>query len=190
VRRGRTCNLHGYAPSKGVTEYPQSHSRGLHMKCFYINRVLFTLAASLSLSRPTAAQMSPYTAKDIPPPTKKAARVQIREGPALELFRNNEAIIRWTSNNPGGTDEHFGIVNYGTDPRQLNQTAKSHIRLNRNHPYTVFRVQLEGLKPGATYYYTVDSIGGDGTKDGVKSGVHHFTARANLQDRETSANRQ
>jgi phosphodiesterase/alkaline phosphatase D-like protein len=146
------------------------------MKRLY--RVLLILAASLSLSRLTAAQTSSYTAKDIPPPTKKAARVQITEGPALELFRNNEAIIRWTSNNPGGTDEHFGIVNYGTDPHQLNQTAKSHIRLNRSHSYTVFRVRVEGLKPGTTYYYTVDSMGADGTKDSVKSGVYHFTAPA------------
>lgn len=159
------------------------------MKRLYINRLLLIVAASLSLSWPTAAQTSPYTAKDIPPPTKKAAHVQITEGPALELFRNNEAIIRWTSNNPGGTDEHFGIVNYGTDPHQLNQTAKSHIRLNRNHPYTVFRVRVAGLKPGITYYYTVDSMGGDGSRDGVKSAVYHFASPADPKDREASASR-
>jgi phosphodiesterase/alkaline phosphatase D-like protein len=145
------------------------------MKRLYINRVLFILAASLSLSLPIAAQRTPYTPKDIPPPTKKAARVQITEGPALELFRNNEAIIRWTSTNPGGTDEHFGLVKYGTDPDHLNLTAKSHIRLNRTHPDTVFRVRVQGLKPGITYYYTVDSMSADGSKDGVKSAVYHFT---------------
>jgi hypothetical protein len=123
------------------------------MKRLYINRVLFILAANLSLSRPIAAQSRPYSAKDIPPPAKKAARVQITEGPALESFRYNEAIIRWTSTNPGGTDEHFGLVKYGTDPDHLNLTAKSHIRLNRNHPDTVFRVRVSGLKPGMTYYY-------------------------------------
>jgi hypothetical protein len=119
--------------------------------------------------------MRPYTAKDIPPPAKKAARVQITEGPALELFRNNEAIIRWTSTNPGGTDEHFGLVKYGTDPDHLNLTAKSHIRLNRTHPDTVFRVRVNGLKSGTTYYYRVDSMGADGSKDGVTSAVYHFT---------------
>jgi hypothetical protein len=103
--------------------------------------------------------------------------VHITEGPALESFRNNQAIIRWTSNNPGGTDEHFGLVKYGTDPHNLNLTAKSHIRLNQSHPYTVFRVRLEDIKPGTTYYYTVDSMGATGELDGVKSNVYHFAAR-------------
>jgi len=147
------------------------------MKRLYRNRVLFVLAAGLLLSWPAAAQLQQYTAKNIPPPARKAARVQITEGPALELFRNNEAIIRWTSNNPGGTDEHFGFVKYGTDPHNLNLTAKGHIRLNQNHPYTVFRVRLEDVKPGTTYYYTVDSMEATGELDGVKSNVYHFTAR-------------
>jgi phosphodiesterase/alkaline phosphatase D-like protein len=147
------------------------------MKRLYRNRVLFVLAAGLLLSWPAAAQVPQYTAKDIPPPARKTARVQITEGPALELFRNNEAIIRWTSNNPGGTDEHFGFVKYGTDPHNLNLTAKGHIRLNQNHPYTVFRVRLEDVKPGTTYYYTVDSMEATGELDGVKSNVYHFTAR-------------
>jgi hypothetical protein len=73
-------------------------------------------------------------------------------------------------------------VSYGTDRNQLNQMAKSPIRLNRNHPYTVFRVRVEGLKPGITYYYTVDSMGGDGTRDGVESTVYHFTTPADLQE--------
>jgi hypothetical protein len=147
------------------------------MKRRFRDRVLLVLAGVLFLSWPTAAQVPQYTAKDIPSPARKAARVQITEGPALELFRDNEVIIRWTSNNPGGTDEHFGLVKYGTDPHNLNLTAKSHIRLNQAHPYTVFRVRLEDIKPGTTYYYTVDSMGASGELDGVKSNVYHFTAR-------------
>lgn len=164
------------------------------MKRLPVTRVLLILvAAGIAGSPPTqrlnAAQRSPYTAKDIPPPAKKAARVQITEGPALESFRNNEAIIRWTSNNPGGTDEHYGLVEYGTDPHQLNQTAKSHIRLNRNHSYTVFRVRVEGLKPGITYYYQVDSTSADGSRDGLKSPVYHFSGPADVQDRMRSESR-
>jgi hypothetical protein len=147
------------------------------MKHLFRNRLLLVLAAGLPLSWSTAAQVSHYTANNIPPPARKAARVHITEGPALELFRNNEAIIRWTSNNPGGTDEHFGFVKYGTDPHNLNLTAKSHIRLNQAHPYTVFRVRLEDIKAGTTYYYTVDSMEATGELDGVKSNVYHFTAR-------------
>jgi hypothetical protein len=147
------------------------------MKHFYRNRLLLLLAASLALSWSTAAQVSQYTANDIPSPGRKAARVHITEGPALEMFRDNNAIIRWTSNNPGGTDEHFGLVKYGTDPHDLKLTAKGHIRLNQSHPYTVFRVRLEDIKPHTTYYYTVDSMGATGELDGVKSKVYHFTAR-------------
>jgi hypothetical protein len=79
---------------------------------------------------------------------------------------------------PGGDDEHFGIVHYGTDPGDLSQTAKSHIRLNRNHPESIFRVRVPGLKPQTTYYYWVTSAGADGTSDGVKSAVSQFTTPA------------
>jgi hypothetical protein len=36
---------------------------------------------------------------------------------------------------------------------------------------------LEAIKPGTTYYYTVDSMEATGEFDGVKSNVYHFTAR-------------
>jgi hypothetical protein len=148
------------------------------MKRLFRNSLLLMLAAGLPLSWLAAAQMSHnVTTGSIEPPARKAAQVHIAEGPALEMFRNDEAIIRWTSNNPGGTDEHFGFVKYGTDPHNLNLTAKSHIRLNRSHPYTVFRVRLEDIKAGTTYYYSVDSMEATGELDGVKSSVYHFTAR-------------
>jgi phosphodiesterase/alkaline phosphatase D-like protein len=122
---------------------------------------------------PSTAAQAGYEPK-ILPPAKPAANVQITEGPELESVRNNTAIIRWTSNNPGGSDEHFGVVHFGTDAGQLSQMAKSHIRLNQNHSYTVFRVRVDGLKPQTTYYYTVDSMQATGKSDGVKSSVHQF----------------
>lgn len=146
-----------------------------YMKGPFKNKALLILATTVALSGSVAAQRSRYTPKDVPPPAKKAASVQITQGPELELFRNHEAIIRWTSNNPGGSDEHFGVVKYGTDSQHLNLTAKGHIRLNRNHCYTVFRVRLEDLKPGTTHYYSVDCTEADGTSDGVKSGVYRLT---------------
>ena len=137
-----------------------------------MKRVLLTLAitllsGSLFFSIPTRAQLVT--------PARRAARVQITQGPELELARNNWAIIRWTSNNPGGTDDHWGVVHYGTDPRNLSQMAKSHIRLNQSHPDTIFRVRVLGLNPGTTYYYKVDSIQATGQSDGVKSPVERFT---------------
>src|SRR5712692_6824548 len=140
-----------------------------------MNRLLLKLAitamlGSLFLSNPTAAQ--------ILPPTKKAGHVVIIKGPALELAHDDLAIVRWTTTNPGGDDEHFAIAHYGTDPSDLSQTAKSHIRLNRTHPETMFRVRLAGLKAQTTYYYWVTSAGGNGTSDDVKSAVSHFTTPA------------
>jgi phosphodiesterase/alkaline phosphatase D-like protein len=65
-------------------------------------------------------------------------------------------------------------VHYGTDPNTLTETAKSHIRLNRSHPYTVFRVRVDGLKPRTTYYYKVDSADARGASDGVNSSLKTF----------------
>jgi phosphodiesterase/alkaline phosphatase D-like protein len=136
-----------------------------------MNRVLLTLAitilcGSLLFSNPTCAQFIP--------PAKKAVRVRITQGPEIELANNDMSIIRWTSNNPGGSPERFAVVHYGTD-RNLSQTAKSHIRLNQNHRYTVFRVRMTGLKPRTIYYYRVDSMDANGTSDGVISSVKTFT---------------
>ena len=116
---------------------------------------------------------SPTTAQLIPP-AKKAAHVAITQGPEVESARNNEVIIRWTSNNPGGSDEHFGVVHYGKAPSDLSQTAQSHIRLNQGHSYTVFRVRIQGLEPHTTYYYKVDSTEANGTSDGVSSPTKKF----------------
>ena len=87
----------------------------------------------------------------------------------------DRTIIRWTSDNPGGSPEHFGVVHYGTDPKNLSQTAKSHIRLNPTHSYTAFRVRIEELRPKTTYYYTVTSEESNGTSDGPVSEILKFT---------------
>lgn len=139
-----------------------------------VQRMLFPVMSLLFLW-PAVAQVSPYTPKGSEPPAKKVPTVKITEGPSLELYGHNEAIIRWTSDNPGGTAEHWGFVTYGTDPQHLNQTAKGHIRLNRSHTYTVFRVRVTDVKPRTTYYYTIGSMSGDGSKDNVKSELYHFT---------------
>ena len=133
-------------------------------------KLAFTvMAGGLLYSTPAATQQSPTT--------KKTARVRITQGPEMERVDPAFAIVTWTSNNPGGSPEHYGIVHYGTNPKDLSQTAKSPIRLNPGHSYTVFRVRMEDLKPGTTYYYTVASMEPNGKDDGVKSSVKHFTTR-------------
>jgi phosphodiesterase/alkaline phosphatase D-like protein len=136
-------------------------------------------AGSLLLSNLIAAAQAagPYAPKEILPPAPTAAHVRITQGPELELTSayNNSVIIRWTTNNPGGTDQHYGVVHYGPNAKELTQTAKSPNRMNRNHPDMTFRVRVEGLKPKSTYYYTVDSTQATGKSDGVKSPVKSFS---------------
>src|SRR5260370_3236031 len=139
-----------------------------------MTRLLLKLAmsmvvASLFYSTPAAAQVAPTT--------KKAASIKITQGPEIERADPYLTIIRWTSNNPGGSPEHYGVVHYGTSPKDLSQTAKSPIRLNPEHPDTVFRVRMNGLKPKTTYYYKVDSMEANGKNDGVTSEVKTFTTQ-------------
>src|SRR5229473_4445157 len=131
-----------------------------------MNKVLLTLSIMV-LSGSLLAQESPTT--------PKAARVQIIQGPEIALAKDWFTVIRWTTNNPGGSPVHYGIVHYGTGPKDLSQTAKNPIRLNPNHSSTVFRVHLYNLKPRTTYYYRVDSIEANGKSDRVKTSVEHFT---------------
>lgn len=138
------------------------------MKRVPLTLAIILLSGSLLSSNSAIAQVLP--------PAKKAERVRITQGPELELANGYLTIIRWTTNNPGGSDEHFGVVHYGTDPKNLSETAKSHIRLNRDHSYTVFRVRLGALKPKTTYYYKVTSIESNGKSDGEESSVNQFTA--------------
>jgi hypothetical protein len=140
-----------------------------------MNRLLVTGAATavaggLVFCIPVAAQN--------PPPAPKAQHVEILKGPGLEVSHDDLAIIRWTSTNPGGDDDHYAVVHYGTDPNDLSQTAKNHIRLNQGHPETIFRARLYPLKPDTTYYYKVTSMGADDVSDGVESPINHFTSAA------------
>jgi len=137
-----------------------------------MNRLLTRLAIAgtvggLLATYPTAAQ--------ILPPASKTAHVEIIKGPELESARDDVAIIRWTSTNPGGNDAHFAVAHYGTDPNDLSQVAKSPMRLNRGHAETIFRVRIQGVKPQTTYYYKVTSMGAEGESDGVESPVNQFT---------------
>jgi phosphodiesterase/alkaline phosphatase D-like protein len=124
------------------------------------------VAGGLLFCIPVAAQN--------PPPAPRTEHVEILKGPALEISHDDVAIVRWTTINPGGDDDHYSVIHYGTDPNDLSQTAKNHIRLNQSHLETIFRVRMDGLKPATTYYYKVSSMGYDGVSDGVESYVHHL----------------
>jgi phosphodiesterase/alkaline phosphatase D-like protein len=147
------------------------------MNRVHVKLATTAVACSLLFSNLIAVQSGPYTAKEVLPPLRPAPHVEITHGPELEMANASDksAIIRWTSNNPKGTDDHFGIVHYGTNPKELTQTAKSPNRMNRNHPDMTFRVRVEGLKPKTTYFYIVECTQGTGKSDGVKSPVKSFS---------------
>jgi hypothetical protein len=102
------------------------------MNRFHVKLMVAAATGSLLFSNSIAAQVSPYSPK-ILPPAVKAAHVRITKGPELESADDNSAIISWTSNNPGGSDEHYAVLHYGTNPKELNQTAKSHIPIQPLH---------------------------------------------------------
>ena len=137
------------------------------MKKVMLLLVLFSFGGFWFATSPAAGQFVPSS--------KRADHMEVRQGPEIELNHEHLTIIRWTSNNPGGSPEHYAVVHYGTDPKNLNLTAKSHIRLNPGHDYTVFRVRMDDLPPKTTYYYTIDSEDSSGASDGVKSSLNSFT---------------
>ena len=127
------------------------------------------VVTSLIAPRPTAAHQRPVG--------NGFERRQIVTGPALESATHDTAIIRWTANTGRGTATHYGIVRYGTNPGNLDQTAKSPNKWNQRAPNMTYRVRIDGLMPNTTYYFTVDAAQADGIGMGLKSRVNRFTTR-------------
>ena len=98
--------------------------------------------------------------------------------PIVESAADTFAFIRWTTQNPGGTILHYAVVQYGTDPDHLDFTAQSPTRINPGHSEMVFRVRMNKLQPGTTYYYKVSSMQANGVFDPATSAVSQFTTQA------------
>jgi hypothetical protein len=131
-----------------------------------MNRELLIIAAWI-LSGTLLAQESPTT--------PIAQHLRIIQGPRIELSGENLTIIRWTTNNPGGSPVHYGVVHYGTDPSRLTETAKSPVRLNPDHASTVFRVRLDNLRAQTTYCFRVESMQANGVGDRITSPLRYFS---------------
>ena len=132
--------------------------------------LLFVIAVSVSV-----LIFAVQTASQQRPAGKKSARMQIIKGPTLESATDKSAIIRWTTSTGRSLIEH-SVVHYGTDPKNLDRRADSLNRWNQSLPYMIHRVSVMNLTPGATYYYTVESVRGDGTPLGGRSTtINQFT---------------
>ena len=129
---------------------------------------LFAAAAALSGSNPAAAG-------DPGPVNTRKEPVQITEGPEVERTTDTWAIIRWTASKVSGTSLRYGMVHYGTDRHALSQTAKSPNRFNPALPAMVYRVQVNHLEPGTTYYYRVESVDALDIAEGSESAINQFT---------------
>ena len=137
-----------------------------------MSRLLLSLAITFSI-----LIFAGQAASQQRPANKKAAGMQITKGPALESVTHNSAIIRWTTNTGASAIEH-SVVHYGTDPKNLSRKSESLNRWNQNLPYMIHRVSMMDLTPQTTYYYTVESMRGDGTPLGGRSTtVNQFTTR-------------
>ena len=123
-----------------------------------------------------AASGSDLSAADDPNPVNAGKEpVRIIEGPEVERTTDTWAIIRWTTTKAGGTSLRYGVVHYGTEPHALSQTAKSPNRLNPALTSMTFRVQMNRLKPGTTYYFRVESVDALDIAEGPESPVNQFT---------------
>src|SRR5260370_37037133 len=97
-------------------------ARGLFVNRLLLKLVMSVMMASLFYSTPAGAQVAPTT--------KKAETVKITQGPEIERAEPDLTIVRWTTNNPGASPEHYGVVHYGTNPTDLSHTAKNPVTLN------------------------------------------------------------
>jgi hypothetical protein len=107
-----------------------------------------------------------------------SSAAQDSASPTIESVSDTLAFVSWTTPNPGGTILHYAIVHYGKDPNHLEFTAKSPTRINPSHSEMVFRIRIQDLEPGTTYYYKVSSEQATGIPDRLTSGVNKFTTRS------------
>jgi phosphodiesterase/alkaline phosphatase D-like protein len=108
---------------------------------------------------------------------ENGARARITEGPTLETSTDTSAIVTWATNNVEGTTVRYGVVHFGVDPRDLRQVARSQNRWNRSLSSMTYRVWVDNLEPGLTYYYSVEFTDANGTPEGADSAVHQFTTQ-------------
>ena len=97
----------------------------------------------------------------------QGSAVQITNGPVVENVTDTTAQVAWSTNVSSGT-----VLHYGTDPNNLDQKASM--------PWggMTHRVQLQNLKPGATYYVKAESTQGQGTGTGAQSDQTSFQTKA------------
>jgi hypothetical protein len=121
-----------------------------------------------------AAPLNNIRPQQMSAPGQAAIGAKITRGPTIQYADDHSAVISWS------TDESApSIVYYGTDAKNLSQTAES------AGGTTFHRVHISNLNPQTTYYFLVDS--GQGRMGGPASTFQTVAAgAAPLYDRSAS----
>ena len=80
------------------------------------------LLAKLAIAGTVAGLLSNPIVAQILPPEKRAQHVEITKAPELELAHDDTAIVRWTTTNPRGDDEHYGPRSLGSLGRDRDES--------------------------------------------------------------------
>jgi hypothetical protein len=86
-----------------------------------MNGLLTTLAITVLINSVSVA----HATAQLQSAAQHAEPAQIIDGPPLESATDHAAILRWTTNTRGSPAVYYGVVQYGTAPQHLTQTAKS-----------------------------------------------------------------
>src|SRR5207253_2554831 len=140
--------------------------------------VIFSFALLVTAAAGSLTVSDRLAAGDRARTDETTSGVQIMQEPTLETTTDTSAIVRWTTNSVDGTTVRYGVVHFGVDPRRLSQVAKSQNRWNRGLPSMIYRVQVDNLEPGLTYYYSVETTDAKGVSEGgLSSELHQFTTQ-------------
>lgn len=139
--------------------------------------VIFSFALLVTAGAGSLTVSDRLAAGDRARTDENTSGVRIVQEPTLETTTDTSAIVRWTTDNVAGTTVRYGVVHFGVDPRDLRQVAKSQNRWNRDLPSMTYRVYMDSLEPGLTYYYSVEFTDANGTSLGVDSAVRQFTTQ-------------
>ncbi|HMF90088.1 MAG TPA: fibronectin type III domain-containing protein [Candidatus Angelobacter sp.] len=108
----------------------------------------------------------------LPVAAQKPQAERITNGPVVEGVGDTWAVIAWTTNTGGST-----VVRYGTDERNLNETAQAPYADNEKTQAQNHRVHLNNLKPNTTYFFVVVSGQGEGTGTEARSQTGQFKTK-------------
>jgi hypothetical protein len=139
--------------------------------------VIFSFALLVTAAAGSLTVSDRLAAGDRARTDETTSGVRIMQEPTLETTTDTSAIVRWTTNNVAGTTVRYGVVHFGVDPRDLRQVAKSQNRWNTDLPSMTYRVYMDNLEPGLTYYYSVEFTDANGTSQGIDSAVRQFTTQ-------------